>query len=273
VGSCEKGGSDVPVVAIVRSLRERNALPPNALGELLAIAESPATRRLSPGLVEALMMLAWDEETRTLEPEEVVARIAPRLPREQNLLAMILHFSAEAKEGRLGVDRLRAIARGLVKAEPVLLRWLSAGQLRELQPEDWLPALRAMDGAGTVADALLDIPSATSHPEGRRFILERGDRSTVLQFLEQQGLRPGEERAAALALLRVAKRDLFTRFERWPQVKKGLRPKDLGPLLASEEAEVRQAAILLAGEIGRDGAPLEGMGPDGNLTRSARRTA
>src|SRR5690606_29609564 len=157
-------------------------------------AESPATRRLSPGLVEALMMLAWDEETRTLEPAEVVARIAPRLPREQNLLAMILHFSAEAKEGRLGVDRLRAIARGLVKAEPVLLRWLSAGQLRKLQPEDWLPALRAMDGAGTVADALLDIPSATSHPEGRRFILERGDRSTVLQFLEQQGLRPGEER-------------------------------------------------------------------------------
>lgn len=136
-----------------------------------------------------------------------------------------------------------------------MLETLRPYQTRELEAEDWLPALQATEesAAGFVANFLADTPSALEHPAARAFIYQYGWGPTLLEMFRKITIPPEERRAAARAILRERPRDFLEIFQRHPELKDALEIADLDIVLQSKRQEVREDAICLLGELNTRG--------------------
>lgn len=158
-------------------------------------------------------------------------------------------------EKELRVDWVRRIGRGLARTSPLRLNALGSDGLALLEKEDWEPLLTSDLKDEELVRLLRAIPSARTDREARRVVFERGKHGDVTAQLGT--LEPGEERMAALAVLRACYWDFDTVFERHPGLAAALRTEDLLPLLEKGNSHIRQKAILVLGELRKREAAVD----------------
>lgn len=271
IQSCEDRYSRIPAPAIFEALWAKETLPTETFGRLIDLLQKNPWQ-ITRSLVQSIVRLYWLERNPETDTEYLIRLFEFQIRRDATLLDLLLDYSRETPDGEITTDRVRKMAQGIARFDPTLLYRLTDEHMNKLEPEDWIDALNRPQDGDLISQALIRIRSARGHSQARAFIFRHGSENEILTLLEETEMEPGEERLAALGLLRVADEDFDENLKRWPNVKAALEPQDLAPLLQSKDGAIRQKAILLLGEINarpvepsargvEPGAPLKPKGP------------